>query len=529
MTSPSQHRNALRYAAFFFLFALLSISPRCFAGPTASLAARIQQIIDRPAFRHASFGIEFYSLDNNQVVYQLNPQQLFTPASTTKLVTEGAALALLGPDYRFHTRVYRTGPVDADGVLNGNLVLVASGDPNLSQRIQPDGTLAFENDDHCYGGKPVPGDPLVVLRQLAQQIASHGIKQVEGSVLVDASLFPEGAHELGTNTVISPIVVNDNIIDVEVTPGAAPGAAVTMRVSPVTPYLRITDLATTGPPDSEPDLEYTADQTDADGSHTVILKGTVPAGTPPAYAPYAVPAPNRFAEMALVEALHDLGITAGSAAGTKRDFSDFAAYYTPLNLVAEHVSPPLAQDVKITLKVSQNLHASLMPYVLGAVLAHDSKTSDQAGFNLEHGFLAHAGLDLSGASQSDGAGGSRAAFFTPDFMVQYLVYMRRSKWYPDLFAGLPILGRDGTLYDVQSGSPAAGHVFAKTGTYFDYDELNQNNMVTGKGLAGYLTTADGKHLAFAIYANRVSVPNTDNSITRIVGQALGEIAAAAYE
>ncbi|MGH9468832.1 MAG: D-alanyl-D-alanine carboxypeptidase/D-alanyl-D-alanine endopeptidase [Terriglobia bacterium] len=514
--------------AFLTSLLLACIPALCQAGPPAQLAGQIQQILDRPAFRHADFGIEFYSLDKNQPIYELNSQKLFTPASTTKLVTEGAALALLGPDYRFHTRVYRTGPIDPGGVLRGNIVLVASGDPNLSQRIQPDGTLAFENDDHCYGGNPVPGDPLIVLRQLARQIEAHGIKEIDGSVLVDASLFPEGAHELGTGTVISPVVVNDNIIDAEVSPGASPGAPVTLRVSPVTPYLRITDLATTGPPDSEPGLQYTAGQTNPDGSHTVTLTGSVPAGKPPVFAPYAVPVPSRFAEMALVEALHDLGITAGSAAGSKPDFSAFAAYYTPSNLVAEHVSPPLAQDVRITLKVSQNLHASLMPFVLGAVLGHASQNSDQAGFNLERGFLARAGLDLSGASQSDGAGGSRAAFFTPDFMVRYLACIYRSKFFPQLFAGLPVLGRDGTLSDVETDSPAAGHVFAKTGTYFEYDELNQNDMVTGKGLAGYLTTAAGQHLAFAIYANHVAVPHSDNSISRVVGQALGEIAAAAY-
>src|SRR5574342_253001 len=124
---------------------------------------RIQQILTRPEFKHATFGIEFYSLDSKKVVYALNPDGLFTPASTTKLLTEGTALALLGADYRFHTRVYRTGPI-TDGTLQGDLVLVASGDSNLSGRIQDDGSLAFENVDHSYAGSPdtraVPGDPL---------------------------------------------------------------------------------------------------------------------------------------------------------------------------------------------------------------------------------------------------------------------------------------------------------------------------------------------------------------------------------
>ena len=152
------------------------------------------------------------------------------------MLTEGTALALLGADYRFHTRVYRTGPIEADGTLKGDLVLVASGDPNLSGRIQSDGTMGYTNEDHSYAGSPdtkaVPGDPLMVIRELAAQVAEHGVKRITGHVIVDATLFREGARELGTGAVISPISVNDNCVDLNVTPGAAAGDPVTMTVSP---------------------------------------------------------------------------------------------------------------------------------------------------------------------------------------------------------------------------------------------------------------------------------------------------------
>src|SRR5206468_7427357 len=168
--------------------------------------------------------------------------------------TEGTALALLGADYRFHTRVYRTGPVSSDGTLQGDLILVASGDPNLSGRIQPDGSLAFENEDHTYAGSPdtkaVPGDPLLVIRKLADQIAAHHITRVKGHVLIDISLFPEGERELGTGVVISPVAVNDNLVDVTVAAGDAPGVPVTVTQSPVTAYVRFVTQATTAPADS---------------------------------------------------------------------------------------------------------------------------------------------------------------------------------------------------------------------------------------------------------------------------------------
>jgi dihydroorotase/N-acyl-D-amino-acid deacylase len=502
---------------------------------SSSLAERIQKIMDRPEFRHAMFGIEFYSLDTGQPIYRLNADKFFTPASTTKLLTEGTILELLGADYRFHTRIYRTGTVSADGVLHGDLVLVASGDPNLSGRIQADGTLAFENEDHSYAGSPdtraVPGDPLKVIRELAKHVAAKGIKQIDGRVLVDATLFPEGQRELGTRVVISPICVNDNIVDVTLGPGAKPGDAATMRVSPETAYVQFVNRAKTGEGNTGPEIRFTNDIAGPDGTHTVTITGSMPAGKPSILFAYSVPSPTRFAEVVLSEALVAEGVALKISSNAPRpDFFSMAASYMPQNQVAEHISPPLSEAVKVTLKVSQNLHASMAPYILGAVLAKKREDIDQAGFNLEQQFLVKAGLDVSGASQADGAGGATGAFYTPDFMVHYLAFMAKQQDFQVFFNGLPILGRDGTLWNIQTQSSAAGHVHAKTGTFGAYDALNRRRIVTGKGLAGYMTTLDGRHLAFAIYANRVPVPIDDpESTTKIVGQALGELAAAAYE
>jgi PBP4 family serine-type D-alanyl-D-alanine carboxypeptidase len=495
----------------------------------STLAARIQAIMDRPEFRHAFFGIEFYSLDSGKPIYALNAEKLFTPASTTKLLTEGTALELLGADFRFHTRVYRTGPINAAGTLDGDLVLVASGDPNLSGRINADGTLAFENEDHSYDGdvqtRAVPGDPLLVVRRLAQAVKDRGVKKISGYVIVDISLFPEGQRELGTGVVMSPVVVNDNLVDVTVGPGAAIGAPVTFKQSPATSYVTFINQATTGAPDSRPDINWGSEVNNPDGTHTVTITGRMPATKPAILYNYAVPEPSRFAETVLVEALREKGIDVEmTAPGAKRDFKALAASYIPENQVAEHVSPPLKEEIKVTLKVSQNLHASMTPMILNATVL--PKEPARNGFDLEHEFLVRAGLDLSGAQQGDGAGGN--AHFSPEFMVSYLVYMSKQKNFQVFYDALPILGRDGTLFDIQPASPAAGFVHAKTGTFSVYDPLNRRLLVTAKGLAGYMTTRDGQHLAFAIYVNNVSVSPNSAEVKRIAGQAVGEIAAAAY-
>jgi PBP4 family serine-type D-alanyl-D-alanine carboxypeptidase len=497
-----------------------------------TLEQRIKKIMERPEFAHSRFGLEFITAGTGEVIYKLNGSQLFVPGSTTKLLSEGAMLETLGADYRFHTKIYRTGPIRKDGTLQGDLILVASGDLNLSNRIQSDDTLIFEDEDHSYGGpdsKGLPGDPLVVIRDFAKQIAAKGIKRIKGRVLVDVSLFPEGYRELGTGVVVSPIMVNDNVIDVIVSPGATENSPVQLKIAPKTAYVTVINEATTGKAGSKPTVDYGDDKLSPDGSRTVTLAGSFPADGKPTMASFAVPEPSRFAATVLMEALKEQGISATLAAPTDQlDFKALAKNYTAENMVAEHISPPLKEEVKITLKVSQNAHASSMPYLLGALVAHRVTDIDQAGFDVEHDFLTKAGLDLSGAAQSDGAGGN--AYFSPDFMVHYLAYMSKQKNYEDFYRGLPILGKDGTLVKIQVNSPAAGHVHAKTGTYALYDALNKKMMVTGKGLAGYMDTANGEHLILALYVNMVSVSLDDPDATqKIAGEALGEIAAAAYD
>lgn len=520
----------MRKLGLAILLAWVWFTGTLYAQSAATVEARIAAVMKRPEFAHSTFGVEFFSLDSKKVVYQFNPDKLLVPGSTTKLLTEGTLLELLGGDYRFHTRVYRTGSIKKDGTLDGNIVVVASGDPDLSGRIQPDGTLAYENMDHSYGGEDSKGigDPLAVVKQIAQQIADKGIRRVKGRVLVDVSLFPEGDRELGTNVVISPIVVNDNVIDVIASPGEKEGAPVKLQIAPVTAYVKIVNQATTGSADSTANLNYTNEKLNADGSRNVALSGSLPLGKTAQMVSYAVPEPSRFAATVLAEALNAKGVKITVTPATGPDLKALAANYKPENLIAEHVSPPLKEEVKITLKVSQNLHASAGPFLLGALVAKKEKEIDQAGFDLEHEFLQKANLDLTAASQTDGAGGN--AYFTADFVVRYLTFMTTQKDFENFHRGLPILGRDGTLYKVQVSSPAAGHVQAKTGTYAVYDALNKNLLVTGKGLAGYTQTSSGEHLAFAAYVNDVAAPMDDpEAMQKIAGEALGEIAAAAYD
>src|SRR5258707_4284252 len=312
------------------------------AQDSATLEQRIKRIMTRPEFAHSRFGIKFISADSGDVIYELNSPQLFVPGSTTKLLSAGTALELLGADYRFHSKIYRTGPIKKDGTLQGDLVLVASGDLNLSNRIQPDGTLAFEDEDHSYGGpdsKGLPGDPLQVMRDFARQVAAKGIKRIKGRVLVDASLFTEGVRELGTGVVISPMVVNDNVVDVVVSPGPTEGSPVQLKIAPQTAYITISNQAKTGKAGSKTSLDYENEKLNPDGTRSATLTSSLPADSKPTMAAYPVPEPSRFAATVLMEALKEQGVTATPAPTEEIDFKVLASNYTTENIVAEHVCP----------------------------------------------------------------------------------------------------------------------------------------------------------------------------------------------
>lgn len=516
----------MRSLILALLGAAAATAPAFAASGDATLGKRVQAITARADHR-ISFGIAVYDLDAKRQIYGMNAEKLFLAASTTKMLTEATALGTLGPDFRFTTNVYRDGTI-AKGVLNGDLILRASGDPNLSNRIQSDGTLAFQNEDHSYDGSPdtkaVPGDPYAVLRDIAKQIAAKGITRVTGHVIVDDTLFAAGQPEAGTGAVVSPIVVNDNLIDVTVTPGAKAGDPVTIAVSPQTPYATFEVKGTTGVAGSRRTIDMN-DKPDTSGNQTVTITGSLPQGGPPILYVYRVPSPRRFAEIGLTQALNDAGVqVAMPGADAPVTATTFANAYTDANVVATHTSPPLREDVKVTLKVSDNLHASMMEYLMGVYGAHASDPL-AAGFRIENDTLRRASLDPKVIVQNDGLGTD--AYLQPTFITKFLAYVRTQPYYETFYSSLPVLGVDGTLFNIQNGKPAATKVHAKTGTWGTDDRLNSRGIITAKGLGGYMTTRSGKHVAFSLYLNNMpAAAGADGA--HIAGEILGSLANAIY-
>lgn len=495
------------------------------------LEAGVAAVLRTPGYRAGHWGILVVDGRDGRTVYERDADRLFRPASVTKLFTTAAALADLGADARSRTPVHRRGKVDADGILRGDLILVAQGDLSLGGRTGPDGTLLFENHDHSYAGGNddstlVPTDPLAGLDHLAREVRDAGITAVTGDVLVDDRLFETAVGTGSGPSRVGPIVVNDNLVDVVVTPGGQAGEPATLRTVPASAFYSVDAQVETAAEGSRPAVAVRPE-----GPRRFSVRGQVPAGHRPVVKVYEVEEPAAFARALLIERLRarGVGVAASPLAENAAERLPAQAEVARLPRVAEYTSPPFREYVRVILKVSQNLHASTLPLL---VAAHHGETTLAAGLRREGAFLTSLGLDPASVSFGGGAGGSPADLVTPRATVALLRAMASRPDFPSFEAALPVLGRDGTSADhVPPDSPVRGHVRAKTGTFWVENGLNGRAVLTSKALAGYMETAAGRPLVFAFFVNDVAleVPAADIAeAATAAGRLLGKLCEVFY-
>jgi serine-type D-Ala-D-Ala carboxypeptidase/endopeptidase (penicillin-binding protein 4) len=488
------------------------------------LAEELNRVIHRPAYKQAHWGLLIVDASTGQTLYEHHPDRLFAPASTTKLYSCAVALCRLGPDFRFKTPVYRTGPVE-HGVLKGNLVLVASGDLALGGRTDRDGHMAFRNSDHIYANGNTKGeltdtDPLAGLKDLARQVKAAGIRAVHGDVLIDDRLF-EQAHGSGSGPdLLTPILVNDNLIDVLITPGARAGEPAIVKLRPETSYVQVdAQIKTVARDEPMGTWLHTED------GRRLVITGQMPLGHRPLVRIVPVSDPAGFARALFIETLRREGVAV--KASPIQSPQAALPEKTGLERVAQIQSPPLAEAIKVTLKVSHNLYASTLPLLLAAYAKSPGDKNLAHGLLLQGKTLKSLGVPVETISFGGGAGGARADMVTPRATVALLRAMRKRPEWQAYKAGLPVLGVDGTLADVVGkDSPARGKVMAKTGTLAWHDGLNDRLLLRSKALAGVMTTARGRKLAFAFFVNDVPLPHGTEAERE--GKVLGKVCEIVY-
>jgi D-alanyl-D-alanine carboxypeptidase/D-alanyl-D-alanine-endopeptidase (penicillin-binding protein 4) len=386
--------------------------------------------------------------------------------------------------------------------------------------------MAFKDYDHTYANGNTKAEltepsPLAGLKSLARQIAEAGIHHVQGDVLIDDRLFTRSRGSGSGPSLLSPIVVNDNVVDVVVTPADEPGQPASVRMRPETAFVQM---------DAQVDTVGEGASLRVDirsaGPHSFVVRGRIPVKAKPLVRIYSVEDPAQYARALFIETLrgHGVGVSASPLQPPVAELPE-KDRYDKLDRVAVFTSPPFSEVVKVTLKVSHNLYASTLPLL---VAAKNGQKTVADGLHRQRKFLADLGVDVDSISFGGGAGGANADAVTPRASVQLLRALAKRSDYQALHAALPILGVDGTLVDaVAADSPARGKVYAKTGTLTWDDIMNGRTLLTSKALAGTMTTASGRSLIVALYVNGVPLPKGVTATRE--GKVLGELCEIIYQ
>jgi serine-type D-Ala-D-Ala carboxypeptidase/endopeptidase (penicillin-binding protein 4) len=472
----------------------------------ARFGSRVQLALGEQHAQKVFWGILVVDRDSGATLYELNADRFFTPASNAKIFTTSVALATLGPNFRFRTTLETAGKLAADGHLAGDLVLVGRGDPDLSNRKFP------------YAGKIERDGPVEkILAEMADEAIAKGLKEIDGDIVADDSYYPYDPYPAGWSigdifftfgSPISAIAFNDNTITVTVTPGVKVGDPANVVVEPASAADTFARQISTV--DAGAKLEMGVVQ--QPGPAFLLLQGMIPLAHAPVKLDLAMPDPARTAGASLKQIFESRGVPVRGAvrvhhAAPPEVYPDLPVVLGPppvagdpgLAVLAEHLSLPLLESVRLTNKISQNLHAELFLRAVG----HEKKGFGvtDAGLWVEQDFLKSVGIADGDVVLSDGSGLARDDLVTPRATVQMLRYDDRQAWGPDYISTFPVAGADGTLETRLQGTAASGRILAKTG---GLDHV--------RALSGFATTTGGERLVFSIFDNNNPQRGHDSAV-----------------
>ena len=368
-------------------------------------------------------------------------------------------------------------PVSSTGEIRGDLTIFGAGDANISARSFPFGLKTART-----------GPPLAALAEMADQVVSRGVRSVSGDIVGDDTWFVYERYgtgwswddlQWGYGAPVSALSVNDNEVYLSAVPAALAGEAAAASFVPATAYYALDNslISTAAGDAGKPGVER------APGGLTVRLFGRIAIGQPGLHTALAIEDPAEYAARSLREMLVARGVTVtGVARAQHRPPADTTDFFSGQNqplalhpitveavkadvlgqtVLASHVSPPLGQDLVVTNKVSQNLHAEITLRTLGKLEGADGSLVE--GTRVVRQFLLSAGVLPGDFVLYDGCGLSVQDLVTPRAFTTLLTFAARQTWGEALRTSLPVGGVDGSLASRFKQPLTDGKVFAKTG------------------------------------------------------------------
>lgn len=493
-----------------------------------SIPENIRAIFNKLLYSDSIWALRVVDLESGEILLDQHSEETLYIGSVRKVFTMSEALEAMGPDFQFRTPIHRQGSVNAEGVLEGNLVLVASGDITMGGRRSPAGTMAFTDLDHneantLGNAELTKPDPLWGYNFLAEQVAASGVKAITGDVIIDGRLFKP--FEFRGEFDVKPIFVNDDVVDVTMRP-TNPGELALVDHNPKSLAFGVDSNLITVSQGVEEDPELIPEFPACIGSSECF--GSVIGGLAIDFLPplthmfpyvqtFRIVEPDNYARTVFIEALERAGVAMVNAEPVGPNRSGLLPpkdSYTPDTLLAELVSLPFSEYAKFILKVSYNIGAETSLVLWG--LTEGVESMEDALVVERENLTQRLGISGDDFQFIDGSGGGETTA-NNKAVIQLLKYTSEQSYFPEFLDALPILAVDGSLSSITefesdpSLAGAKGNVFAKTGTYAAGNEIGI--VLKGRSMAGYIDAKSGRRLMYSLIVENTQLgPNIESML-----------------
>jgi len=490
--------------------------------------ADIAAVFAKPAYKDATWGLRVVDLASGDAVIDLRSSDLFYVGSVRKTFTVGQTLNEVGPAKTYDTPVFRQGTVDGTGVLQGDLIVVASGDLTMGGRTNADGTIAIADFDHneaeaLGNAQLTTPDPLAGYAKLAASVAAAGIKSVTGDVIIDDRLFQP--FNFRDQFDVTPILVNDDVVDVTINP-TTPGAPPSVAWRPQSQAFAVTNQSTTSGPGSPYTLKVDPELPSCIG--VPGCSGAVAGELPVDFVPpltqafplvqtFRIVKPSNYARTVFIEALQAAGVGVGAAPVAPNPVAKLPpkGSYAIDAKVGELVGMPYSDSAKLILKVSYNIGSDVSLVLFGLARGVDSLS---AALSVEKNNLtSQFAIPEAEYHFVDGHGGGETKA-SNRAVTTFLTAMTAAPAFSAFFDAFPILAVDGSLASVKdfqadpSLAGAAGRVRAKTGTFVTAED-GGGMLVKGQAFGGYIDAKSGRRLVYQLVVNNVPIATVDDLLS----------------
>ncbi|MCB0481016.1 MAG: D-alanyl-D-alanine carboxypeptidase/D-alanyl-D-alanine-endopeptidase [Flavobacteriales bacterium] len=416
----------------------------------------------------ASIGFHVLDVSNHSTISSYQSDLAMVPASTQKLLTTAAALKTFSPSHQFETFLYYTGTIQ-NGVLNGSLQLVGNGDPSFGS--------------HYHEGLEV------VMEKLVQAVQKAGIDKINGNVLV-ADAFGQSTEiprtwiweDMGNyfGASQSRLVINDNRYSVFLKSGEVEQLTEILRVEPEIEGMTFVNQVVGSI--SNRDNAYIFG---GPNQMEKVIKGSIPQHRSAFEIKGSMPNPELFAAQHLKKSLDKNGIQVTGEAKLYSQLSDEEMPRKGSILIHSEKGLTVSQMVFLTNQHSLNHYAEQLAIKVGE--AKYLEFNREVGIRGVEDVLKELGISQPGLFIVDGSGLSRFNAISASNLTELLYQMKDNR---DFRKSLPVAGESGTLSNMLKTGPAKGNLTAKSGY-----------MERVRTYAGYVKTASGKEVAFALLVN----------------------------